>query len=42
MRLARELQLDTLSADCLDKTLATAEELAASLSEAPQPNASSR
>jgi hypothetical protein len=40
LRLARELKLDSLSGDCLGKALATAEELAALLKEAPQPNAS--
>ena len=40
LRLAREIQFNTLSADCLEKVLATAEELAALLKQAPQPNAS--
>jgi hypothetical protein len=40
LRLARELKLDSLSGDCLGKALATADELAALLKEAPQPNAS--
>jgi site-specific DNA recombinase len=40
LRLARELGLYSLSADCLKKVLATAQELAALLNQAPQPNAS--